>query len=130
MCRELGSRGLKQSAQVSPAFRKTVGELKTAVSLETLHPDAPADIPLDQPFQKVGRRVGGWQTKDITVLSQRDFQKQMYDRLLLTGTADAVFLRIFHQGLPIRHILYYTLAYEGYGFLSFTSLFSRVKKQD
>ena len=59
MCRELGSSGLKQSAQVSLAFRKTVGELKTVVSLEILHPDAPADIPLDQPFQKVGRRVGG-----------------------------------------------------------------------
>ena len=34
------------------------------------------------------------------------------------GTADAIFLRIFYQGLPIRHALCYTLAHEGYGFLS------------
>lgn len=34
------------------------------------------------------------------------------------GTADAVFRRVFHQGLPVRHVLCYTLAHEGYGPLS------------
>ena len=38
--------------------------------------------------------------------------------VLPAGTADAVFLRVFHQGLPIRHVLCYTLAHEGYGPLS------------
>ena len=28
--------------------------------------------------------------------------------------ADAIFLRTFHHGLPIRHVLCYTLAHEGY----------------
>lgn len=36
------------------------------------------------------------------------------------GPADAVFLRILHQGLPICHVLCYTLAHEGYGLLSFS----------
>jgi len=34
------------------------------------------------------------------------------------GSAHAVFLRVFHQGLPICHVLCYTLAHEGYGPLS------------
>ena len=38
--------------------------------------------------------------------------------VLPAGTDDAVFLRIFHQGLPIRHVLCYTFAHEGYGPLS------------
>ena len=38
--------------------------------------------------------------------------------VLSAGPADAVFLRILHQGLPIRHVLCYTLAHEGYGLLS------------
>ena len=38
--------------------------------------------------------------------------------VLSAGTADAVFLRVLHQGLPIRHVLCYTLAHEGYGPLS------------
>ena len=40
--------------------------------------------------------------------------------ILPAGTADAVFLRVFHQGLPICHVLCYTLAHEGYGPLSFS----------
>ena len=35
--------------------------------------------------------------------------------VLSAGPADAVFLRIFHWGLPICHVLCYTLAHEGYG---------------
>ena len=34
------------------------------------------------------------------------------------GTAHAVFFCVLHQGLPIRHVLCYTLAHEGYGPLS------------
>ena len=34
------------------------------------------------------------------------------------GSAHAVFLRVFYQGLPIRHVLCYTLAHEGYDPLS------------
>ena len=37
---------------------------------------------------------------------------------LPAGTADAVFLRVLHQGLPVCHVLCYTLAHEGYGPLS------------
>ena len=38
--------------------------------------------------------------------------------VLSAGTANAVFLGILHQRLPIRHVLCYTLAHEGYGLLS------------
>ena len=38
--------------------------------------------------------------------------------ILPAGTAHAVFLCICHQGLPICHVLCYTLAHEGYGPLS------------
>ena len=38
--------------------------------------------------------------------------------VLPAGSADAVFLRVFHQGLPIYHVLCYTLDHEGYGTLS------------
>ena len=34
------------------------------------------------------------------------------------GAADAIFLCVLHQGLPIRHVLCYTLAHEGCGLLS------------
>ena len=35
--------------------------------------------------------------------------------ILPAGTADAVFFRVLHQGLPICHVLCYTFAHEGYG---------------
>ena len=38
--------------------------------------------------------------------------------VLSAGTANAVFLGILHQRLPILHVLCYTLAHEGYGLLS------------
>ena len=38
--------------------------------------------------------------------------------VLPAGTADHVFLRIFHQGLSVCLILCYTLSYEGCGLLS------------
>ena len=37
--------------------------------------------------------------------------------VLSAGTANAVFLGILHQRLPIRHVLCYTFAHEGYGLL-------------
>lgn len=53
-----GSGGLKQSGQKPSAVGKSVGELKAIVGLDALHPDAPAGIPLEQPFQEVGGGVG------------------------------------------------------------------------
>ena len=38
--------------------------------------------------------------------------------VLPAGTADVVFLRVLHQGLPICHVLCYALVHEGYGPLS------------
>ena len=38
--------------------------------------------------------------------------------VLPAGPAHAIFLRIFHHGLPIRHVLCYTFAHEGYSSLS------------
>ena len=38
--------------------------------------------------------------------------------VLPAGTAHTVFLCVFHQGLPVCHVLCYTLAHEGYGPLS------------
>ena len=55
---QLGGGGLKQSREIPLAVGKTVGELKSIVSLDTLHPDAPAGIPLEQLFQEIGRGTG------------------------------------------------------------------------
>ena len=38
--------------------------------------------------------------------------------VLPVGAADAIFLCVFHQGLPVCHVLCYTLTHEGYGPLS------------
>ena len=38
------------------------------------------------------------------------------------GSADAVFLSILHEGLPITHILCYTVRHEGSGLLSLSCL--------
>lgn len=38
--------------------------------------------------------------------------------VLPAGAADAVLLCVLHQGLPICHVLCYTLAHEEYGLLS------------
>ena len=40
--------------------------------------------------------------------------------VLPAGPADAIFLCVLHQGLPICHVLCYTLAHEGYGPLSYS----------
>ena len=54
---ELCSGSLKQGGQVTFAVGETISELKSVVRLDALHPDTPAGIPLEQPLQKVGRRV-------------------------------------------------------------------------
>ena len=56
---QLGSSGFKQGGQITPAVGETVGELKAIVCLDAFHPDAPACIPFDQPFQKVGECTTG-----------------------------------------------------------------------
>lgn len=56
---QLGGSGFKQGGDVPLAVGKAVGKLKAIVSLDTLHPDAPSGIPLEQPFYKVGGGVGG-----------------------------------------------------------------------
>ena len=40
--------------------------------------------------------------------------------VLPAGSTDGIFLRILHQGLPIHHVLCYTLAHEGFGLLSYS----------
>ena len=60
---------LKKGLDIPFAVGKTVCKLKTVVGLDTFHANAPAGIPLDQAFQKVGGgigrllRIGGQETK-------------------------------------------------------------------
>ena len=51
--------GLKQSREIPLAVGKTVGELKSIVSLDTFHADTSAGVPLEQLFQKIGGGTGG-----------------------------------------------------------------------
>ena len=53
-----GSGGLKEGRQIPLAVGKAVGKLKAIVGLDALHSDAPAGVPADQLFEKVGGRVG------------------------------------------------------------------------
>ena len=55
---ELGSCLFKKGRQVTPAVGKPVGELKAIVGLDTLHLNAPADIPFYKPFQEISRGIG------------------------------------------------------------------------
>jgi len=55
---QLGGSGLKQSRDIPLAVGKAVGKLKAIVCLDALYPDAPAVVPLEQPFQEVGGGVG------------------------------------------------------------------------
>ena len=49
---------LEQGGQIPFAVGKAVGELKAIVCLHTLHPDAPACIPLCQFFQEISGGIG------------------------------------------------------------------------
>ena len=56
---QLGGGGLKQSGKIPLAVGKTVGELKSIVSLDTFHLNTPAGIPFNQPYKEVGGGIGG-----------------------------------------------------------------------
>ena len=56
---QLSGGGFKESRQVPFTVGETIGELKSVVCLDTLHPDAPAGIPLEQLFQEIGGGTGG-----------------------------------------------------------------------
>ena len=49
---------LEQGRQIPFAVGETVGKLKAIVRLHTLHPDAPACIPLHQLFQEISGGIG------------------------------------------------------------------------
>ena len=55
---QLSGHSLKQGRKIPPAVGETIGEFKPIIGLYALHPDAPAGIPLKQPFQEISRRVG------------------------------------------------------------------------
>ena len=55
---QLGGRDFKERGQIPLAVGKTIGKLKAIVRLDAFHLDAPAGIPLEQPFQKISRSVG------------------------------------------------------------------------
>ena len=55
---ELGGGSLKQGGQIPLTVGEAVGEFKTVVRLDALHPYAAAGIPLLQLFQEVGGGVG------------------------------------------------------------------------
>ena len=56
---KLGGSGFKQSGDVPLAVGKAVSKLKAIIRLDTFHPDAPAGIPLEQPFEEVSGGIGG-----------------------------------------------------------------------
>ena len=58
----------------------------------------------------------GFHTAVPTALPEVDIRPALV--ILSAGPADTVFRCVFHQGLPIRHVLCYTFAHEGYGLLS------------
>lgn len=50
--------GLKWGWHIPLTIGEAIGKLEAVVYLYTLHPDAPASIPLEQLFEEIGRRVG------------------------------------------------------------------------
>ena len=55
---KFGGSGLKQGRQISSAVGEAIGERKAIVCLDALYPDSSAGIPLEQPFEEIGRRGG------------------------------------------------------------------------
>ena len=49
---------LKQGRDVPLRIGKTVGKLKAIVGLNALNRDTPSSIPLDEPFEEIGRGIG------------------------------------------------------------------------
>ena len=54
-----GGSDFKESGQIFLAVGEAVCELKAIVCLDTLHPNTPAGIPLEQLFQEIGGGIGG-----------------------------------------------------------------------
>ena len=56
---QLGSSGLKQSGEITPAVGETIGKFKAVIRLDAFDADSSARIPLEQLFQKIRRGIGG-----------------------------------------------------------------------
>ena len=56
---EPGSGSLKQCGQIPLGIRKTIGELKAIICLNTFHLNSPTSIPFEQLFQEIGGGIGG-----------------------------------------------------------------------
>lgn len=56
---QVGGSFLKKGLDILFTVGKTVGKFKAVVGLDTFHSDTSAGIPLHQPFQEIGRGVGG-----------------------------------------------------------------------
>ena len=105
---QLGGGFLKKGLDIPLTVGKTVGKLKTIVSLDTFHTDAPASVPLYQPFQKVGRGTGellriGGQEAESGELVNSGILKQAQLRVSDTAARDDLhihldsFSRISHK---------------------------------
>ena len=55
---KFGGSDLKQGGQIPFAVGEAVSKFKTIVCLDTLDPDAPTGIPLEQLLQEIGRGIG------------------------------------------------------------------------
>lgn len=55
---KLSGSGLKQSRQIPFTVGESVGELKSIIRLDALHPDAPTGIPPGQHLEEVSGRIG------------------------------------------------------------------------
>ena len=56
---QLSGGGLEQYEKTPFAVGEAISELKAIVGLDTLHLNAPADIPFYKPFQEISRGIGG-----------------------------------------------------------------------
>ena len=54
---QLSSGGLEQCEKVPFAVGEAISELKAIIGLDTLHLNAPADIPFYKPFQEISRGI-------------------------------------------------------------------------
>ena len=55
---QLSGGGLEQYEKTPFAVGEAISELKAIVGLDTLHLNAPADIPFYKPFQEISRGIG------------------------------------------------------------------------
>ena len=99
----------KQGGKVPLAVGKAVGELKTVIRLDALHPDASAGIPFDQLFQEIGRGISGLlrispqETQTGELVNSRILEQA---KLLVCNTPAGHYLHIYLYPLPwVRHLL-------------------------